>query len=150
MNRIVFILMFVSLIFSCKSTEKDSRSSGNEAVEAIIENEISYAKNELLYRQHCGTCHQYDGNGVPGMYPPLVNSISVQADPNDLITMVLKGITTPPEGREEVYAGVMPPQDYLSDEEISEILTYIRIVFGENTSAVTKSDVEAVRKKLQL
>jgi cytochrome c553 len=150
MNRTVIILLFVSLIFSCKGKEKESNTSGNEIFKEIVERDITYSNDELLYRQHCGTCHQYDGHGVPGMYPPLVNTMSVQGDPSKLIKMVLEGITSPTEGREETYAGVMPPQDYLSDEQISEILTYIRTVFGEKSSAVSKSEVEGVRKNLEL
>lgn len=100
---------------------------------------------ESLYLQHCGTCHQTDGSGVPGMYPPLMDNLTVSGEREDLIRIVLEGITGPIESRNEIYSGVMPPQDYLSDSEISLILSYVRNSFGNIPDPIPIFEVAAIR-----
>jgi mono/diheme cytochrome c family protein len=105
----------------------------------------SIDKGQKLYEQYCLTCHQADGSGVPNMNPPLIKTSYVTGDKKKIIQWVLKGSTEniPIDGKN--YSNNMPAQDYLKDEEIADILTYIRNSFGNKASAITPTDVKNIR-----
>ena len=104
---------------------------------------------KTLYETHCLSCHQTDGSGVPGMYPPLTNTDWVSGDKNRLIETVLYGIKGEIEINGMIYNQEMPPQAYLSDHEIASILSYIRDEFGNGASIILKQEVAAMRNKNQ-
>jgi mono/diheme cytochrome c family protein len=86
-----------------------------------------------------------DGNGVPGLNPPLAKTDWVTGDKKRLINVILKGLNDPIEVNGEEYANPMPAQEFLSDQEIADVLTYIRASFGNKASAVTAAEVKAQR-----
>jgi glucose/arabinose dehydrogenase/mono/diheme cytochrome c family protein len=104
------------------------------------------AGGEKIYGIYCGTCHQRDGRGASGRFPPLAKSDWVTGDKGKLINIVLRGLEGPVEVNGEDFNGTMPEHSFLSDEEIANVLTYIRQNFGNQASAVTSSEVQTVRK----
>ena len=100
-----------------------------------------------LYAKHCLPCHQTDGSGVPGMFPPLVNTEKVIGQPDSLIRIVLFGLKGPTEVAGQIYTQEMPAAGYLTDQEVAEILTWIRSSWGNKASAVTSKGVADMRKK---
>lgn len=102
-----------------------------------------------IYSVYCGTCHQHNGRGASGRFPPLANASWVTGDKKLLISIVLKGMEGPIEVNGEQYNGTMPEHTFLSDEQLAEVLTYVRQNFGNNASAVTKEEVANVRKTLE-
>jgi mono/diheme cytochrome c family protein len=100
-----------------------------------------------VYLKNCMVCHQADGAGVPGLNPPLGKTDWVTGDKKRLINIVLKGLETEIEVNGEVYANPMPAQPQLTDQEIADVLTYIRNNFGNKASAVTPAEVKALRGK---
>jgi mono/diheme cytochrome c family protein len=102
---------------------------------------------QKTYEMVCGACHQADGNGVPGMNPPLSKTEWVLGDKSRLINVVLKGLTEPLQINDESYNAIMPAQSYLSDIEIANVLTYIRSSFGNKASAITPQEVKTQRAK---
>jgi mono/diheme cytochrome c family protein len=103
------------------------------------------AKGQKLYNTFCGTCHQQDGQGAFGRFPPLANTDWVSGDKTRLINVVLHGLEGSIDVNGEIYDGVMPPHNFLSDEELAEILTFIRQNFGNEASAVSPEEVNEVR-----
>jgi mono/diheme cytochrome c family protein len=105
----------------------------------------SIDRGKKLYEQYCLTCHQADGSGVPKMNPPLIKTSYVTGDKKKLVQWVLKGSTEniPIDGKS--YSNNMPPQANLKDDEIADILTYIRNSFGNKASAITVTDVKGIR-----
>lgn len=100
---------------------------------------------QLVYEQNCLSCHQATGSGVPNLNPPLRGTDWVLGDKTRLINVLLKGL----KGQEiegEAYDNVMPAHDFLSDQQIADVLTYIRSNFGNKADAVTAEEVKAVRK----
>jgi mono/diheme cytochrome c family protein len=95
--------------------------------------------------QYCLSCHQENGEGVEGLYPPLVNSEHVVGDKTWLIKNVLYGQQGPIIVNGKEYNNIMTPLDYLTDKEIAQVLTYVRKVFGELDSPVTEKEVQMVR-----
>ena len=100
---------------------------------------------QTTYWTYCSTCHQEDGRGASGRFPPLAGADWVTGAKNRLIGVVLNGLQGPIDVGGVPYQGVMPQHGFLSDEDIAEVLTYIRQDFGNDASEVTVADVQAVR-----
>lgn len=105
----------------------------------------SVENGKKLYEQYCLTCHQADGSGVPKMNPPLIKTSYVTGDKKKLVQWVLTGSTQniPIDGK--YYSNNMPSQATLKDDEIADILTYIRSSFGNNASPITAAEVKNIR-----
>lgn len=109
--------------------------------------QTSAKRGKQVYETTCITCHQRDGGGVPHLNPPLIKTEYVLGDKSRLIQIVLKGLSQPIEIEEETYTNVMPAQTQLSDQQIADVLTYVRSNFGNKTSAITVAQVKAERAK---
>lgn len=99
-----------------------------------------------LYRTSCATCHQANGMGVPGAFPPLAGDPVVTAeDPTRHIEIVLYGLQGKTINGVD-YATIMPPfSEQLSDEEVAAIINHERTSWGNNAPTVTSEDVAKVR-----
>jgi mono/diheme cytochrome c family protein len=100
-----------------------------------------------LYAKYCLTCHQVNGKGVRHMFPPLAGNEKITGKADDLIKIVLFGLQGPITVNETDYNQPMPPQAYLNDKQISDILTYIRSSWGNNAPPILASNVEKIRKQ---
>lgn len=106
----------------------------------------SKERGKLVYETSCLPCHQQNGMGVPGMNPPLAKTKWVLGDKGSLIDIILNGMKEPIEIDGEMYHNIMPAQPGLSDENIADVLTFVRNSFGNKASAVTVADVKKRRK----
>lgn len=105
-------------------------------------------KGKAVYEANCLVCHQADGTGVPMMNPPLTNSALASGEKKDVITILLKGLSDQKVNGQS-YSNPMPAVDYLSDEDIANVLTYVRNNFGNSAAAVSEADVKQVRSDLK-
>lgn len=107
--------------------------------------QTSIANGKKVYAKNCLTCHQANGGGVPKMNPPLTNAEFVKGDKAKLIQWVLMGSTqkVPIDGK--YYSNNMPAQATLKDQDIADVLTYIRNNFKNKASVITEADVKNVR-----
>ena len=99
-----------------------------------------------VFDMTCVTCHQANGLGVPGQYPPLVGSEWAQGSEERAIRIVLHGLNGPitVEGKE--YNNVMAPLGAaLKDEQIANVLSYVRASWGNSASEVQPETVAKVR-----
>jgi mono/diheme cytochrome c family protein len=95
----------------------------------------------------CQTCHQADGRGVPGTYPPLAGSERVQGRPEVMARIVLNGLVGKVTVRGATFDNAMPGhRTRLDDERIAAVMTYVRSSFGNSASAVTPELVAAARQ----
>ncbi|MEM7010817.1 MAG: cytochrome c [Verrucomicrobiota bacterium] len=101
------------------------------------------------YNNVCGACHKPDGTGQAGVgIPPLVSSSWVTEGNEQLVQIVLGGLSGPIEVNGTNYgSAVMPPQASLTDKQIAQVLSYVRREFGEGASFVTEDQVAAGRAK---
>lgn len=104
-------------------------------------------RGKKVYTQYCMACHQVDGGGVPGLNPPLEKTPHVMGSKTKLIRIILKGMNTHEEIEGEIFSNTMAPHDYLTDQQIADVLTYIRNSFGNNAIAITPGDVKYVRAR---
>ena len=101
------------------------------------------------YVLFCLSCHQADGGGVPKLNPPLIKTKWVLGDKKKLISLILKGMNETIEINDEEYHNPMPAQAYLTDQQIADILTYVRNSFGNKASAVSVGEVKSVRASIK-
>ena len=104
------------------------------------------AEGKALYAMHCLACHQADGRGVPYFQPPLVGGEWVKGDVQTLAAFVITGGFDSASRTDSQNENVMPMFDYLTDEDLARILTYVRDAFGDHAGPVTEADVAAGRK----
>ena len=107
-------------------------------------------RGKTTYMAVCFACHQPTGLGLPNMFPPLAGSDWVKAKKADrLIRIVLHGLNGPVQVNGVPFttpAPLMPPQGAaLSDQQIADVLTYVRAEFGGGASEVTADQVKAIR-----
>jgi mono/diheme cytochrome c family protein len=105
----------------------------------------SMDRGKTLYTTYCLTCHQADGQGVQRMYPTLTNKTYVGGDKKKLIGIVLNGLQGEIEVEGDTYNNVMASHDFLTDQQIADLLTYVRNSFSNKYSAVTVAEVKAAR-----
>lgn len=107
----------------------------------------SIAKGKVIYHTFCLACHQADGSGVPNLNPPLINTPNILGSKTYLIQTILNGSRGQVEIDGETYNNAMPPQTHLTDQQIADVLNYIRNSFGNKGSAVTPAEVKGIRNK---
>ena len=134
MNIFVYLLAIFMTVMSCKN------SNNSKSYKQTVED-----NGKKIYLRYCYACHQTDGSGVPGMYPPIRNSEVVNGDKSRLVTIITRGMTGEIEVNGIKYNNAMPRQNFLTDTEVADVLTYIRSNFENSASAVTIYDVEKAR-----
>ena len=102
---------------------------------------------EQIYAQVCSACHQTNGEGLAGMYPPLAGSEWMEKNSETLIKILLHGLMGEIEVKGAKYNNIMSPWGpVLSDEEVANVLTYVRSSWGNTGVPVTAEEVKAVRE----
>ena len=107
----------------------------------------SMIEGKKVFTKYCISCHQADGGGVPYLNPPLIKTSYVLGDKEKLIKIILNGLNENIEIEDQVFTNPMPALNILKDQEIADVLTYVRNSFGNKASAVTPAEVKAVRSK---
>jgi mono/diheme cytochrome c family protein len=98
-----------------------------------------------VYNARCASCHQSDGQGISGVFPPLVGASWVE-NKGQIIRILLHGMQGEMTVRGEVYNGIMPAWgNILSDAEIAAVITHVRSAWDNDYGEVTTEEVAAVR-----
>ena len=100
-----------------------------------------------LFNGTCSVCHQADGAGLPGVFPPLAKSDFLNADPKRAVGVVLHGLNGKVTVNGKQYDSTMPPMNQLNDDEVANILTYVLNSWGNKGGQVSAGEVKAVRAK---
>jgi len=144
-NRLIFSFLLIVLMVSCQSGSNGKKveavSSEQLAKEITKELPAQITEKEhpgkAVYKQYCLTCHQSDGSGVPNMHPPLGPGSWVEKEPSELIAIMMKGLSGKIEVNGQEYKSFMPSHAQLTNEEIANVLSYVRSSFGNNLEPVT-------------
>ncbi len=142
---LVLFNFFISGFNATHYIEKYNNKSANNFKLSKLQNTPVDNSGKSIYIKYCMACHQSDGGGVPQMYPPVKESNWVTGDKNKLITILINGKIGEIEVKGEVYDQTMPKFDYLTDEQIANVLTYIRNNFNNKAQEVTSKDVLMMR-----
>ena len=106
------------------------------------------ARGEKVYLTNCAACHQADGSGLKGAFPPLAQSDYLKGDRKTVMAAALFGLSGPITVNGVDYNGVMPSLGYLSDEDLAAALTYVFGSWGNDLAAVSVEEVAALRAEL--
>jgi nitrite reductase (NO-forming) len=101
---------------------------------------------QALFAGTCSVCHQSDGKGMAGVFPPLAKSDFLGADLQRAIGIVLHGLSGKVTVNGQEYNSVMPPMTQLNDDEVANILTYVVNSWGNAGGKVSKEDVKKQRE----
>jgi len=161
-NRVIYSGKEVDAVYLGSQAEAGSDSSRREAelkaqiaaemksnpAIAGLTKEMQAEKGKQVYMGLCFACHQPDGKGLPGVFPPLVGSDFLLADRERAIRVVLKGLTGPVVVNGVKFDSAMPPQEAaLTDAQIADVLTYITNAWGNQGDAFTTDQVKAIRNQ---
>lgn len=153
-----FLIMFLGAmamwgafyIYSTPSGEEsyygDQRSVAALRPPVKASGAVSAADGKLVYASKCAACHQANGLGVSGVFPPLAGSEWVTGNEKVLSNLLLHGVVGEMEVKGTVYKGVMPGWKSLSDDELAAVMNYIRSEWGNKAPEITPEIVKAQRE----
>ena len=152
-SLIVAVLEIFLISISCRDNKKKETAPDQTPVKTKTQIEtvkpvtLTLSPGEVAFRKSCLTCHQADGSGVPGMYPPLNQAEKVMGPPEGIIKVILFGLKGPTIINGETYTQRMPAQSLLSDSTIAVLVNYVKKRWGAGESAVTAEEVGKIRAK---
>ena len=114
---------------------------------ANITKEIQIERGKKVFLSTCFACHMQEGQGLPGVFPPLAGSDFLKADRERAIRIVTKGLSGPITVNGKPYNNLMPPQDQLTNDQAADALTYVMNSWGNNFGTVSADEVKAVRNQ---
>ena len=115
------------------------------AASGTLTQEDQVKAGAALFSGACSVCHQANGAGLPGVFPPLAKSDYLAADPKRAINVLLHGLTGKVTVNGSEYNSVMPPMNQLNDDEVANILTYVVNSWGNTGGRILSEDVKKVR-----
>ena len=139
MQRIFLVFVVMMISFTTVTAQTNNKLAAASA-----------ARGKMVYLQRCMVCHQADGGGVPKLNAPLDASSTVNgSDIAKLVKYIVKGLNDRIEIDGEFYANAMPAADDLKDQQIADVLTFIRSNWSNKAGPVTLAQVKQTRSKLK-
>ena len=144
--RALLVASALAIAFMGCAKSSNGTAATASASAAIANNPASASDGAVVYITNCSSCHQRDGKGVPGAFPPLAGNPVVTGNPTAVIAIVKNGV----EGRIAVngalYSGIMPRWGgVISDDDIAAVVTYIRSSWHNRAAPVTAAEVRAIK-----
>ncbi len=137
-----------SVYLGDKAANLEPVSEAREAaVSGTLTLEQQIAAGKAHYTGTCSVCHQDNGEGLGGVFPPLAKSDFMSKDPEAAIRYVLNGLTGKITVNGKDYDSVMPPMSQLNNDEIANILTYVFNSWGNDDGRISAEQVDKVRKE---
>ena len=139
MQRIFLVFVVMMISFTTVMAQTNNKLAAASA-----------ARGKMVYLQRCMVCHQADGGGVPKLNAPLDGSTAVNGtNIAKLVKYIVKGLNDRIEIDGEFYANAMPAADDLKDQQIADVLTFIRSNWSNKAGPVTLTQVKQIRSKLR-
>jgi len=151
-NKLLIIILVstIATLPSCGNKNGNPVPSSTQSEKSSPPISSKAMENGLaVYKSHCFACHQMTGIGIPKLYPPLADNKTITGDKTYLISILLNGMSGEIEVNGEKYNQIMIPHNFLTDEQIADVLTYIRNSFYNQASQVNASEVKKIRRENQ-
>ena len=103
---------------------------------------------KIIYDTLCLNCHQPEGRGLPGLYPPIANSDWVAGPPDRLIKLLLHGLTGPIKVNNSPFVQTTPlpmPPMGLDDQQLTDLVHYLRSHFDNSAPPVPIETIRQIR-----
>ena len=120
-------------------------TASKAAASGTLTQEEQVKAGQQLFGGTCSVCHQANGEGLSGVFPPLAKSDYLAKDPKSAIGVVLRGLSGKVNVNGKEYNSVMPPMNQLNDDEVANILTYVLNTWSNPGGRITADDVKKVR-----
>ena len=143
--RLLMAVPFLGLSMSALAQD-DTAVHKAEAAAATVGKLME--KGAGVYAANCAACHQADGTGLKGAFPPLAGSDYLKRDRKKVIAAAVFGLSGPITVNGVDYNGVMPSLGHLADEDLAAALTYVFGSWGNDLTAVSVAEISALRKEL--
>ncbi len=114
------------------------------ALAAATNKDERVARGANVFASNCVACHQAEGQGIPGAFPPLAKSDFLNADKQRAIGAVIQGLTGEVTVNGNKFNSVMPALA-LNDEDAANVLSYVYSAWGNSGQEVTPAEVAKVR-----
>lgn len=158
---LIFVFVFGCLIFVCSiqlslTTNSFQLHPPVEVVELTAEEkealrlERKITSGEKIFATRCASCHQANGLGIEGQFPPLAASEWVTADAGVITNVILKGLKGEIVVNGKTYgtsAAVNMAAVPITDREIANVSTYVRQAWGNSAPEVTEDLVSELRSE---
>ena len=135
MKKLIFQLLMGTLALTNKSFSQGTNASK------------SLQNGQSIYATYCMSCHMENGEGLPGTFPSLVKTGDIK-DKNKLVKIILQGMKEPTKVNGVEYATEMVGIS-ISDQEITDVINYIRNSWGNKFPMVKVSEILVAKKSLQ-
>lgn len=107
----------------------------------------SIKRGKEVYELYCQSCHMEDGKGTLDINPPVAKTDYLKKPSNHLIEIILKGQSGEIVVNGKKYNTPMPAMEYLSDEQVADVINFIRNSWGNKIpGTVTPVMVKGIRK----
>ncbi len=141
---------FLGLILGACSQEEAaapamSDTAVHDAETAVATTDELMAKGKGIYDANCAACHQPDGSGLTGAFPPLAGSDWLKGDRKKVLGAAMFGLSGPITVNGVEYNSVMPSLGHLRDDELAAAHTYVFASWGNDGAAVSVEEVAALR-----
>ena len=156
-SKIHTLILSIAAMFltvgACSAEQQEGASTTSDT--AVHDAEVAaagkdelIARGEQVYLANCSACHQPDGTGLRGAFPPLANSDFLARDRKEVLSAALFGLSGEITVNGETYNGVMPSLGHLPDEDLAAALSYVLTSWGNDYAAVSVEEVAAMRAEL--
>jgi nitrite reductase (NO-forming)/hydroxylamine reductase len=152
-NRIFLLTVALGISMSACAKEEPAPAASSDSAVAVHAAEAAsrtleerLASGEKLYAAHCSACHQANGQGLAGAFPPLAeSSYLVENGSAGAIAAILNGLSGPITVNGKEYNAVMPNLSYLSDSDVADAVTFVMNSWGNPGGEVNSGEVAAAR-----
>jgi nitrite reductase (NO-forming)/hydroxylamine reductase len=149
LSLIFFLGMGLAMAACAQESDEQPRDAAVHAAEVAgataPSKEARVANGKRLFTAQCAACHQADGQGLKGAFPPIAASDYFADEPLQLVAAVINGLSGPITVNGVEYNAVMPSLSHLSDAEVADVATYVLNSFGNGGGEVSPAEVAAVR-----
>ncbi len=111
----------------------------------VAADEATLKRGAAVYARTCIACHQPTGKGLPPVFPSIAETPIIAGNPELPIKFILNGLMGPITVNGTTFNSMMPPVPGVTDQDIADVLTYVRQSFGNKANAVTPAQVKAIR-----
>jgi len=146
LKRFCFLSAFVIGISACNENQQSANINAIVLLQSQPQKQSKPDGGKEIYLKYCMSCHQKDGSGVPNMFPPLKNSDWVIGDKKRIINIVINGLEGEIQVNGETYSQIMPKQNYLTNKQVAQVLSYLRSNLGNHADSVKVKEVMTLRK----
>jgi mono/diheme cytochrome c family protein len=128
-----------------KSAAAPAPAPASESAAFVKADDEQMKRGQAVYSRTCIACHQPTGKGLAPVFPSIAGVPIVNGDATLPIKFILHGLMGPITVDGVTYNSMMPPVAGVSDQDVADVLTYVRQSFGNKSNPVTADQVKAVR-----